>query len=236
MSLGIAVPYITITDLNSVLDNAAEEKIIEKKTATALMNLTLDYRQEVIRKAQDQKNVNELRNRCLTLSASIYRSGIRRLETKRDLLSKNYITDKELLSSRHLANNTQIKEDFLAQRENCFRNIDMLRKLIENEGVDSEEGKMAAKKISSNNELIRNLKTAKEEQKVYELERYLKELSELKKKFTKDMEDIQRRFHNLHVDKTHAVQVIQQADEAKLPILYTDLMKLQPEYQKGGEL
>ncbi len=228
------IPYITLEDLDRVLTAASHEDLISPETSQEIFSRSESQVQFVIRKAQEQKDINELRQRCLAISASISRSGARGLEAKRSMIAKAFVTDKELLWARHMANNAQIKEDFLAQRENCFRNIDMLQKLIENEGEESEEGKIAAKKISSNKELIRTLKSTREELKVYELERYHKELSELKKKYIEDMEEVNRKLHNLHVDKTHAVQMIQQTDPAKLTAIFSDLNKMQPTYQKGG--
>ncbi len=236
MSLGIAVPYITINDLNSVLENAAQEMIIEKKTADALMCLTLDYRQEIIRKAQEQKDINDLRNQCRTVVSTIYRTKHRDNEVRRNIICKDHEANLRIAAIDHDARCKQMKREYLEEMESLQNSVDNLRAIIREYSPESEASKKAHDIIDDKTARIRELKRYRQELLQKEMEDYSQVLAILKQKHAHALCDNSIAQRDALLDREEKKNMVRDASPEFLPALLESLQSELDECLKGGEL
>lgn len=116
------IPYITIQDLNTVLDDMTADCTISKKTAARLLHSSVEFTQRLIRKSDAAKALSARRQKCIdTLSLIVAtvksRIGERRLQAE---LQYKEITDRRRrlhdIDIRRAKNECRLKENDLKNR------------------------------------------------------------------------------------------------------------------------
>ncbi len=235
MSKNVTIPYITLSDLDKVLAVASCEGLITPEAAQDLYERSEQQMQFQIRKAQAQKDINVLRDKCSKVCASIYKASQRFLDNQIRILAVEHNKNYKLAVLEHDSNCRAITVEHLDLINKSQSTLDEIKQIEHTPNLTSEEILRMSEARSLAMENIRETKSLKQERMIDENDRHHMAISKLKQTYAHKMLEISEKQRDSLLEREETKNRIRDAKPEELPALLESLQSDLDRYLKGGD-
>lgn len=225
------VPYITIADLGLVLDECTNRiKFIDDTTRSRILNLVSDYTQQLIRKAEDTKKANILRQNCIRECNNICRETRFALSRQRTAAEADYSSRRTEQRALHEARIASIRSASAERTAQLQKQLDTIRDKMLAAPRDSHERTSLHATLRATSQLVHEEKVALQEALGCEYIKYAETVRAIKARFNSSLEQLNHRIEAAKAARSFTLDMIANATPEQLPGI---LAELKP--QEGGE-